>query len=189
SGYAAVIAALEERGSVHRGRDWQCPAHEDRTPSLGVKEGEDGRALIKCQAGCEPEAIVKALGLSMADLFAEADVERSIAATYDYHDDDGTLLFQVVRYFPKDFRQRRPDGNGGWIWNMQGVRRVPFHVPQLVAGVIEDEPIYIVEGEKDVLAVEAVGGVATCNPMGAGKWRSDYAPYFDGAGVIVVMDK
>jgi hypothetical protein len=48
-----------------------CPAHDDREPSLSVSEGEDGRALIKCFAGCAFEDIVTAIGLEMKDLFAE----------------------------------------------------------------------------------------------------------------------
>ena len=39
-----------------------------------------------------------------------------IEATYDYRDEAGRLTYQVVRYPPKDFRQRRPDGSGGWVW-------------------------------------------------------------------------
>lgn len=46
-----------------------CPAHEDREPGLSVGEGDDGRALIKCFAGCTPQHITDALGLQMSDLF------------------------------------------------------------------------------------------------------------------------
>src|SRR5215213_5321 len=48
-----------------------CPAHEDREPSLSVAEGDDGRALLKCFAGCDTENIVGALGLEMKDLFEQ----------------------------------------------------------------------------------------------------------------------
>ena len=48
-----------------------CPAHDDREPSLSVSEGDDGRILLKCFAGCTVEQIVAALGLTMADLFAD----------------------------------------------------------------------------------------------------------------------
>ena len=58
--------------------------------------------------------------------------QRRIVATYDYHDQHGQLLFQVVRYDPKDFRQRRPDGNGGWIWKLDGVDRVLYRLPELL---------------------------------------------------------
>jgi replicative DNA helicase len=117
--------------------------------------------------------------------------KRKTLATYDYVDERCELLFQVVRYDPKDFRQRRPDGNGGWTWDMNGTRRVLFRLDGLIAHLSANsrEPIYIVEGEKDVLAIEAAGGTATCNPMGAGKWDDAYAEMLAGARrVIVVQD-
>jgi hypothetical protein len=46
-----------------------CPAHEDATPSLSVKEGDDGRLLLKCWAGCSVDEVVGSLGLTLADLF------------------------------------------------------------------------------------------------------------------------
>lgn len=111
---------------------------------------------------------------------------RQPVATYPYTDEDGAELFQVVRYEPKDFRQRRPDGRGGWIWNLHGVRRVPFHLPQLLAA--DGRTVHVVEGEKDVLALEGLGLVATCNPGGAGKWRQEFAGYFRGADVVILPD-
>ena len=52
------------------GKGWhaRCPAHDDRRPSLSIAEGDDGRALVNCHAGCTPEAIVEAVGLKLADL-------------------------------------------------------------------------------------------------------------------------
>jgi|SRR5580704_7548991 hypothetical protein len=49
-----------------------CPAHHDRSPSLSIRAGRDGRTILHCFAGCEPSAIVQALGLEMRDLFADA---------------------------------------------------------------------------------------------------------------------
>ncbi|MER3426470.1 MAG: hypothetical protein C4299_04890, partial [Thermoleophilia bacterium] len=72
--------------------------------------------------------------------------EREIAAVYDYVDEENRLLFQVVRYRPKAFAQRRPDGNGGWIWNLDGVRRVLYRLPEVLEGVRAGETIYVVEG-------------------------------------------
>ena len=66
-----------------------------------------------------------------------------------------------------DFRQRRPDGNGGWIWKVAGIRQVPYRFPRVMAA----EEVLIVEGEKDVHTAEALGYTATCNAGGAGKWR------------------
>jgi hypothetical protein len=163
-----------------------CPAHDDGHASLSVSRGDDGRALVHCHAGCTPEAICKALGLDVRDLFCKQ--ERRIVATYDYRDASGTLLFQAVRYEPKEFSQRRPDGRGGWIWNMSGVARVLYHLPELHAA----DPaatVFIVEGEKDVHSLEALGLVATCNPMGAEKWKllSDDS-VLQGRRVVIVQD-
>src|SRR2546422_10634473 len=77
----------------------KCPAHEDEKASLSIGEGADGRVLVHCHAGCSNEAIVAALGLELKDLFSESRTpSREIAATYDYVDENGALLFQVVRY-------------------------------------------------------------------------------------------
>jgi RecA-family ATPase len=97
-------------------------------------------------------------------------LESRIVATYDYRDDRGELLHQVVRLSPKDFRQRRPDGAGGWIWSTQGVRRVLYRLVDLVEDDA-DRVVYVTEGEKDADALAARGYLATCNPGGAGKWR------------------
>lgn len=97
------------------------------------------------------------------------DRPRDIVATYAYADEQGTTLYEVVRYAPKTFRQRRADGEGGWIWSLQDTRRVLYRLPDLL-GDESDRPVYIVEGEKDVDALAARGYLATCNPGGAGKW-------------------
>jgi hypothetical protein len=111
-----------------------------------------------------------------------------IVATYPYRDEAGELLFEVVRREPKDFRQRRPDGAGGWTWSIKGVRMVPYHLPDLIEALAQDRTIYIVEGEKDVDRLRRDGIAATCNPGGAGKWRDDLAPIFDGADVVILPD-
>ena len=80
--------------------------------------------------------------------------------------------FEVVRKPGKQFKQRRPDGNGGYVWNLRDVRRVLYRLPEVLEAFGPERPIYVPEGEKDVEALERLGLVATCNPMGAGKWRS-----------------
>jgi putative DNA primase/helicase len=157
-----------------------CPVHEaegnGHRPSLSIGQGDDGRALVNCMAGCATGAVVNALGLKMADLFppkadAPQTAPRRIVKTYNYLDETGALLFQTVRFEPKDFQQRRPDGAGGWTWNLKGVRRVLYRLPQLLAA----DPVgwvFVVEGEKDADALAALGLVATTNPGGAGKWKN-----------------
>lgn len=116
---------------------------------------------------------------------------RQIVATYDYTDEQGTLLFQAVRYRQSDgsktFAQRRPNGTGGWIWNLKGVRRVPYRLPELLAASKAGRTILIPEGEKDVDRLIALGHAATCNPMGAKKWPRDFARYFQGAATVMVL--
>lgn len=185
-----ALAARDCRVS-RNGAGWQaqCPAHDDRKPSLVIGEGDDGRALVHCQANCATGDVLAALGLADADLFERRNGHREIVATYGYTDEAGELLFEVVRFAPKDFRQRRPDGNGGWIWKLDGTRRVLYRLPQLLAAVEAGDRVYVVEGEKDVAAIEKAGAAATCNPGGAGKWRDTYSKSLLGAHVVVVADR
>lgn len=190
--YQRFVRALEGNG-CRDGRQFRCPAHDDHKPSLSVAEGDDGRVLLTCHAGCRPEDIVAALGLTMADLFTPNGGRppvsgSSLVATHDYVSEDADLLFQVCRYDPKGFRQRRPDGSGGWIWNLKGVRRVLFRLPRVLEAAKAGEVVYVVEGEKDVLAIERAGGVATCNPGGAGKWRDEFSAHLRGARCRVIAD-
>ena len=115
------------------------------------------------------------------------DAVRHEIATYAYHDENGELLFEVVRYQPKGFAQRRPDGTGGWIWNLDQVRRVLYRLPEILAAD-PNEPVFIVEGEKDVDALRALGLAATTNPGGAGKWRSEYGESLRGRQVVALPD-
>lgn len=107
-----------------------------------------------------------------------------IVATYDYFSPTGNLLFQVCRMEPKRFLQRRPDGMGGWVWNMNGVEPVLYHLPSLAAAAL----VYIVEGERDVGTLTALGLTATCNAGGAGKWRASYNKALQGKAVVILPD-
>jgi hypothetical protein len=106
---------------------------------------------------------------------------------YKYHDQAGKVVFETVRFRdPKDFRQRRKV-NGKDVWNLQGVALVLYHLPVLLAADT-DQPVFIVEGEKDVEALSALGRLATTNPMGAGKWRDHYTGHLQGRHVIIIPD-
>jgi hypothetical protein len=111
-----------------------------------------------------------------------------IVQAYDYVDEDGALLFQVVRYEPKDFRQRRPDRDGGWIPNLDGVRRVLYRLPDLIAAMQRGDTIFIAEGEKDCDNLHELGYAATTNPGGANKWRPEYSQALHGTDVVIVGD-
>lgn len=113
--------------------------------------------------------------------------KRRMTAAYDYRDEDGAPLFQVVRHDPKGFSQRRPDGQGGWIGNLDGVARVLYRLPELITADPE-EPVIVVEGEKDADRLAALGFVATTNAGGAGKWRPGYSDRLRDRRVILIPD-
>ena len=187
-----VIAALERAGCHPRqnGDRWQaqCPAHEDLNPSLSITQGHTQDVLLKCFAGCEWKDVLGKLGLYNPP---PLKVHRGgkpklgpIVAVYDY----GT--YQVVRYEPKTFRQRRPDGQGGWHWNLKGITPRLYHQDSLAGS----ETAIIAEGERDVDRLRALGPgwkMATCNSGGAGKWRAPHTDALQAAGVkriIVYLD-
>jgi RecA-family ATPase len=107
-----------------------------------------------------------------------------IVAPYGYKDADGTLLYQNVRFEPKDFRQRRPDGNGGWIWNLNDVRRVLYRWPELIA--YPDATVLICEGEKDADNVAALNLTATT--VASGKWTQDCIDALTGRDCWIIQD-
>ncbi len=113
----------------------------------------------------------------------------NVVAEYNYVDEGGELLFQVVRFAePKDFRQRHRDKSGDWAWNVKGIRRVPFMLPELNEALADDRLVFVTEGEKDALNLRALGVPATCNAMGAGAWHPDLNSIFTNADVVVIAD-
>jgi len=109
-----------------------------------------------------------------------------IAATYDYVDLAGELVHQTIRYEPKSFAQRRPDGSGGWIWSLKGIEPVIYRLPEVLEAIRAGHPVLICEGEKDVETARELGFTATTCAMGAKKWRKSFDPYFRGAEVTLV---
>lgn len=186
----------------------RCPAHEDRRNSLSLKEGK----YIQCHAGCTYEEIMEALsegseasGFHRNAASKEPDTgsvalpsesgprpadPNDFPMVYDYVDENGVLEFKVCRTWDKRFFQCHPDYDSptGFYWGLGGARRVLYRLPRLRGAVRAAQTVYVVEGEKDVHAVEKAGGVATCCPMGAGKWREEFNSEFDGAYVVVVPD-
>ena len=185
-----VRSVLETAGSRRNGRDWQCPAHEDRKASLSVAEGRHGRVLLHCHAGCRTEDVLAVLRLDWPDLFPEGRNGRAeLVAAYDYTDEQDHLLYQAVRYFPKGFRRRRPDGHSGWTWKLGDTRLVLYRLPRVLAAVAAGQPVYVVEGEKDVHAIERAGATATTIIGGAsGRWLPEFSRLLAKTRVLVVAD-
>ncbi|MGI8761310.1 MAG: AAA family ATPase [Jatrophihabitantaceae bacterium] len=179
--YDLIVPALESHGCTTKPTgsnkcSAQCPAHEDSTPSLSIT-GIEGQTLIHCHAGCRTEDVMGALGLTMSDLFDEPKPGRiaGIPAHAVYRYDNGR---QVIRSDAKEFRQAHTDAPAE-LYRLSKVR----------AAVAAGRPVFVVEGEKDVHALETLGVVATCSPMGAGKWsKIDPAPLYGGK-VLVVADQ
>lgn len=109
--------------------------------------------------------------------------ESNLVASYDYTDVNGKLIFQVCRYNPKSFRQRRPD-KGGWTWNLEGVKRPLYNLP----GIRAADFVWVVEGEKDADALIKRGVCATTNAGGAKKWEPSYTETLKGKDVIICGD-
>lgn len=180
------------RPSSRGGWQLKCPAHADRNPSLSLDANPDHHVLLYCQAGCDTDAILAAIGMTRRDLYPVRDTRTAdpVVATYRYVDENGELLYEVQRTAAKRFRQRRPDPAqaGKWIYKLDGVARVLYRLPQVLAAAHDGLPIYLVEGEKDVHTLERDGHAATTNPGGAGKWRPEYTQALHGAHVHIVAD-
>jgi hypothetical protein len=195
-----VLAKLEALGPVNKtaANSYQarCPAHDDRDPSLSISTASDERVLIHCHAGCSYADVVAALGLQVSDLFTDsasgAGVNTPVGEperVYRYVDETWALLSEVCRYPDKRFRQRRPDPSapGGFSWGLDGVRRVPYRLPDVCDAAESGGEVWVVEGEKDADRLVRLGLVATTSPMGAGKWRDEYAEHFRGVRRAYVL--
>jgi len=190
SALETILNKLEHR---KQGKEYlcHCPSHEDKKSSLSITE-QDGKVLLHCHAGCEPDNILGAIGLTWKDLYSDNGYKskEQPLTTYDYLDVTGEFVYQVVRYPNKKFVHRRPDGLDGWIYKeaMKGVKRVLYNLPIVIATINAGQPVYIVEGEKDVNKLNELGLTATCNSGGAGKWQDGFADYFKGAKVAIFPD-
>lgn len=206
-----LISKLRENGHDPQpapGKDqWLClcPAHDDTTPSCSVGLGDDGRALISCFKGCSAAEIVVNVGLTMSQLFpGRSDAmaagrggktskrpQGKKTSEYEYRDADGIVIYKAVRYDATDgtktFTQCRPNPEGGWIFNMRGIERILYRLPELIASTKEDV-VYVVEGEKKVEALRKWGLIATCNVGGAGKWAKSYSARLADRHVIILPD-
>jgi putative DNA primase/helicase len=167
------------------GSQWmaKCPAHDDHNPSLSITY-KHGTVLVHCHAGCDQRDVIEAFNAK--GLWAErpAKPRRKIIATYDYTDEAGHLLYQVLRTEPKGFFQRRPDGEGGWT-NKKSKRQVLYRLPE----VLEAPIVFVVEGEKDVETLREYGFVATTNAGGAdAPWLPSFTQTLAGREVILIPD-
>lgn len=124
---------------------------------------------------------------AVAHVKPQTRIPFKVVDRYQYHDANGTLVFEVERREPKDFRQRRPDGQGGWIHSVKGVTPVPYRLPEMLQSDFASF-VFIPEGEKDVDNLRALGLIASCNAGGAGKWPSALTPHHASRHAVLLPD-
>lgn len=196
------------------GAQWKglCPFHDDSSPSLSVSH--EGYYCFGCGAkgdvirfvqdieeisaiesyrrladdvGFRPGEIRPAIRERVTQQAKAPPVLREIGrlvAVYDYTDERGGLLYQVCRYDPKEFRQRRPNGAGGFEWKVKDVRQVLYHL----AEVLKADTVHLCAGEKDADNLRILGFVATTNAGGEKRWDDSFAEALRGRAVIIWTD-
>lgn len=179
----------------------KCPAHTDEKQSLSI-DSAGGKVLLNCFAGCRPEQIVEAMGLEFKDLFEGcaphdlssrsfrrdgvsfyAPPKAKVAAVYRYTDASGQVLYENVRFEPKGFSQRRMGADGKYIWDLRGVTRVPYRLPDLLK-VRHGADVWLCEGEKDADSLAELGFTASSFK----NWHRDFNQYIKKTNVIIVRD-
>lgn len=174
SGYTAYCLLHEVDGRGH-------------TKSLTVAKGDRVPIVVHCHAGCEPKAILQALGIE-----APSRQTVNIPTVYSYRDADGHEIRQKLRYEPKDFRIRHQDA-GRWVYKAGSGPHVLYRLPEVMAAIQSRNTLFLVEGEKDVDRAVREKLTATTNIEGAAqpgqnpKWRREYTVQLSGATCIVLL--
>jgi hypothetical protein len=184
------------------GWEARCPCrNDDDNPSLSISEdAKTGNILVTCHRGspCSTKEICESAGVTLAALFPpqkrtnNTKAKLDLVKTYDYIDESGELLFQKLRYIDSDgkktFRQRKPDGQGGWVYALGDTPKILYNLPAVKQGVAGGYPIWVVEGEKDADTLIEIGIIATTMPGGAGKWLDIHTEALAGAEVEIIAD-
>lgn len=179
--------------------DAECPIGAHTQARLRFWLGTDNRLMFGCYRECPKLEILRAVGASWRDCFPDGNMperpKQEIAAKYPYCDVNGKVVFQTIRLEPgyygrdKDFKQRRPHPSGsGWINNLDGVQRILYRLPELMAAD-PDVPVCVLSGEKDVETMRVIGFVATTNVCGEkAEWLDSYSDALKGRHVVVIPD-
>jgi DNA primase len=167
-----------------------CPCVGHKTPTGHLSITDTGtKALVTCFNSHSYADICRSLGFDTLS-YGSQDKQPHLTevCAYDYRDFDSTLLYQIVRYIPKTFKVRRPNGAGGWIWNI-GPKKVLYHLPDLLIARIHGDSIFVCEGEKDAdNCFIFFGTPGTTCPFGARRWLPIYNEVLRGCNVIIIPD-
>lgn len=171
-----------------------CPAHRDQKPSLEITLRPDDKINIKCHVGCDWIDILKSIDLSPTFLYTpdkrlgkqgtRDPSKKRIVKIYQYRKLNGHPAYQAVRFEPKDFRMRQDEK----VWSMKGVSMVPYNLPEVHRAIGKEQVILFVEGEKDADNGMQLGFTTTTVAGGNGKWREEYAEYFQDADLVFLPD-
>ena len=178
-----------------------CMFHQEHTPSMsvnlekglwwcfGCNVGGSVLDYLAKRQGKPVEEVLKELSGQLAStgprFHDNGNVTGKVVSTYIYRSATGADLYRVLRYEPKTFKQQKWAG-GVWCWGMEGVQRVLYNLPEILAA--GDKPVVIVEGEKDAEGLNKIGWIATTNVGGAGKWMDGYSESLKGRAVVVCGD-
>lgn len=185
-------------------REAMCPAHEDTSPSLSVSRGNSQPVVLHCHAGCTDEEILAALGLgdSWKDFLGDEAASKSNfesapwdhgeeVAAYKYLDRDGAHVYTVKRYehpeMPwKTFRPYEPGVEYGPGLDDDTDREL-YRLPSVLEAAGEGRVVFLVEGEKDVHALEERGFTATTSGS-SDSWKDRFSEDLAGAKVVILPD-
>lgn len=181
----------------------KCPFHQDKNPSMSV---DTEKGLWKCFAGCGGGSVIDLIAkfenLSIGEVLKGTDTPPTtrwkppesknenqdavakVEKVYSYQDALGKEVYQVLRYVPKTFRQRRPDGKGGWVWSMDGVNRVLYRLPM----VLKSQTVALAEGEKDAENLTRLGWCGTTHVSGSKNWLDAYSETLSGKDLLLFHD-
>jgi hypothetical protein len=157
----------------------------DNNPTLSITEADDGKILLHCVAGCEIDDIRLLAGLRWENLMPDGPLPTLVVATYDYRDEDGMLLYQVLRFEPKAFEVHLVHGK--WKSGFGQVRRVLYRLPEIYRSG-RDAIVFMAGGERDCDALASIGVLATTNLFGARSWDPDYNESLQGRHVALLED-
>lgn len=204
--YDRVLSRLQRLRWHQSSRLWSacCPnkaahKHGDRNPSLLLWVGRNGNLMARCKGcGADWSVVCAELGTDKNEWFAEEarmeEVKSKCVATYRYIDAQGKLAYVCKRWEPgrngrkKDFGYSRPQPDGGWVNNLEGVTKITYRLPELLDPSRKAHPVFIVEGEGKVEVLMKLGFLATSSPCGAGQWQRDYGRYLTDRRVVILPD-